>query len=342
LAFMRFSGGYAVWRIGGLVFVIISLVFMGYATDRYEPRRLAIAARSRGPYSDRFGPMILVLLLIAAVIVNIVLAYEMYFVNACTGTPMLDTNFVQYSPTGISYHKGKEKVLMIQTDTFTLLDPNSFETVNYMAPGNHTGIVVTPRSDDLVYIANMYPCSIDEYSISTGEMSRRFPIWIPNSNSLAGISGLAFVPDSSNPNGGQFWVASGVDGNVYTYDLPLVNKNETAGNFTGNFAPMPGMTNLKALFYHAESHLVYGINGQWLFSMLPSMNAKGSGLTLLGFPDPTGVAVVGQDSDIRGFVSCGQCSDVWHFNFSPYNGITSGKCYPPTAGSTGINYKIAP
>jgi len=335
LALMRFSTGFEPWKISGLIFVIISFIFMGYSIVRYEQRRSAIASKSKGPYSDRFGPPILVGLLLAAVFVNIIIVYKLYFSNSCTGISLLGLSFVTYSPTSLVWNSGLGKLLSVQNDVLTMLDVNELTTKDFMAPGNHYGLTMTPNSEDLIYLGNKYPASIDEFSISQGRLLRRFPLWIPGANNSVGISGIAFIPQESNPEGGSFWVGSSVDGSVYVYNLPLrTNTSSIQANITGSFYLLPGMTDLKSLSYHADTNLVYGIMGQWLFKINPFNSSTLIPITLLGFPDPTGLAIVGSGSGMEIYISCGKCSNIWKFPFSDGNGISSGRCYPETVYKT--------
>ena len=124
---------------------------MGYSVVRYEQRRIAITNKSRGPYSDRFGPAILVTALLAAVIVNVILAYKMYFSYACAGKSLLTLNFYQYSPNDVLWHPEEEKLYTVQNNVLAIV--NSDDTTNILYPGVHTGITFASGINSYLYIA---------------------------------------------------------------------------------------------------------------------------------------------------------------------------------------------
>jgi len=161
------------------------------------------------------------------------------------------------------------------------------------------------------------------------KLLRRFQVYLPEANSSFGLNALTFVPKKENPEGGSFWIGSSVDGSVYIYDLPLItNTSSLKVNFTGSFKLISDINDLRSLYYHKETDKVYGILDHWLISMNTKMSSLPSAISLLGFPDPTGVAVVGSGSGMQLYISCGSCSDIWKFPFPDASGISSGKCYP--------------
>jgi hypothetical protein len=93
--------------------------------------------------------------------------------------------------------------------------------------------------------------------------------------------------------------------------------------------------NIMSLDYHAASDHVYGIMDQWLVSMEPNNQSIPVGKTLLGFPDPTGVAISGRGKGMSAYISCATCSEIWRFPFANGNTITSGRCYPPQTSESG-------
>jgi uncharacterized membrane protein YidH (DUF202 family) len=332
VALMRFSPGYEPWRVGGLIFVAVSLIFMGYSVVRYEQRRIAITNKSRGPYSDRFGPAILVTALLAAVIVNVVLAYKMYFSYACAGKSLLTLNFVKYSPNAILWHNDNSKLYAVDTDILYTI--NEEDTNNILYPGVHTGITFASGISPYLYIANLNPPSIDEFDITNNKLLRRFYITIPNANSTNGLNALTFVPDSSLAEGGLFWAGSSVDGSVYTYELPIkTNRTSTDTTLIGQFYPVLGMNTVNSLYYHQESGYVWGSVGNWLVKMplAASNDVPSTSIMLLGFPSVDGISIRGQGENAQLYVACNSCHDVWQFPFKNYSPISSGKCYPTSA-----------
>lgn len=102
IALMRFATTVSV-GVGGFLFVLVSLVFMGYSIFRYEQRRRGIQAKSKGPWADPFGPLLMVLFLILAVAVNVGILAYFFFGSICSGTELLYQTFYQYAPNDIVY-----------------------------------------------------------------------------------------------------------------------------------------------------------------------------------------------------------------------------------------------
>lgn len=65
--------GDKVGRISAGMFTLVAMATMGYALVTYHWRAAAIRKRGSGPYDDRFGPTMLCIFLLAAVVVNFVL-----------------------------------------------------------------------------------------------------------------------------------------------------------------------------------------------------------------------------------------------------------------------------
>ncbi|KAH8925414.1 putative VTC1-protein [Atractiella rhizophila] len=68
--------GDKVGKISAALFGIIAMAIMVYALVTYHWRANAIRKRGSGPYDDRFGPTILCIALIAAVITNFALRFN--------------------------------------------------------------------------------------------------------------------------------------------------------------------------------------------------------------------------------------------------------------------------
>lgn len=65
--------GDSVGRISAGLFTFIAMLTMAYALVTYHWRAKAIRMRGSGPYDDRFGPTMLCIFLLVAVVVNFVL-----------------------------------------------------------------------------------------------------------------------------------------------------------------------------------------------------------------------------------------------------------------------------
>ncbi|GMM27972.1 Vtc1 protein [Martiniozyma asiatica (nom. inval.)] len=73
LAIGLLNFGDKIGRISASFFTLIAMATMVYALITYHWRAAAIRRRGSGPYDDRFGPTVLCICLLLAVIVNFVL-----------------------------------------------------------------------------------------------------------------------------------------------------------------------------------------------------------------------------------------------------------------------------
>ncbi|KAJ1985490.1 hypothetical protein H4R33_004012 [Dimargaris cristalligena] len=70
LALGLLNFGDSVGRISGAIFTVISMAAMVYALCIYQWRATQIRNREPGPYDDRFGPTLLVIVMFTAVVIN--------------------------------------------------------------------------------------------------------------------------------------------------------------------------------------------------------------------------------------------------------------------------------
>ena len=59
-------------RISGYIFAVVSILFTLYALYLYQWRAAKIRQRDPGPYDDRIGPMVVVLVFLAAMTINVI------------------------------------------------------------------------------------------------------------------------------------------------------------------------------------------------------------------------------------------------------------------------------
>lgn len=57
-------------EISGMIFTVVAMLFMLYALFLYQWRAHKIRNRDPGPYDDRIGPTVLVLVLFSAMMTN--------------------------------------------------------------------------------------------------------------------------------------------------------------------------------------------------------------------------------------------------------------------------------
>jgi hypothetical protein len=124
-----------------------------------------------------------------------------------------------------------------------------------------------------VYLGNIYPPSIDEYSLSQSKVRvdncvtylkilRRFPLTIPGSNSTNGLTAMTFVRISDNVDGGVFWVGSSVDGAIRVYQLPLSNPSNSTATLLGKLVRVLLLNCCRCLLSSArcDEHYVVGLS----------------------------------------------------------------------------------
>ena len=75
--------GDQVGRISAGLFTLVAMTTMVYALITYHWRAKSIRQRGQGGFDDRFGPTVLAIMLLAAVVVNFVLR----FTNGPTDRP---------------------------------------------------------------------------------------------------------------------------------------------------------------------------------------------------------------------------------------------------------------
>ncbi|KAJ1548271.1 vacuolar transporter chaperone [Nowakowskiella sp. JEL0078] len=73
LAIGLFNFGDRVARISGLAFTFVAVLFMGYSLYLYLWRTKMIRARDPGPYDNTTGPIVLVIILMIAIVMNVFL-----------------------------------------------------------------------------------------------------------------------------------------------------------------------------------------------------------------------------------------------------------------------------
>ncbi|KAH6587460.1 hypothetical protein BASA50_011347 [Batrachochytrium salamandrivorans] len=76
LALGLLNFGDAVGQISGVLFTIVSMIFMIYSLFLFQWRAHKIRTRDSGPYDDRFGPTVLVFSLFFAIIINFYLKFS--------------------------------------------------------------------------------------------------------------------------------------------------------------------------------------------------------------------------------------------------------------------------
>jgi len=317
-------------HIGGLVFVVLALVFMVYAIILFELRRRKISARDKGPYDDPVGPVLLVGLLMFGLIISIVLTYINY-TDTCKGLKLLNNDWYVYNPSELLWHKSKNRLVTVGPNILTYIDVVQQKTEDHILMGDLEALCQVPGRDGLLYVGVEYPPTIIEYEESTGNVLKTIPLDLQlpvNANPDVAMEGLTFVPVPNTISGGWFWAASQFDGYIYVFDVDLSLPNITFTDvFTvERFQPVDKMDSIQALHYHEESGLVYAIGRKWLFAINPEDKSV-SFQHPLGVSNPEGVAIVGStEADLIAYIACDACNEIFKFSYTNANGIASGKC----------------
>jgi len=321
---------------GGLVFVVLALIFMLYAIFLFETRRRRLAAREKGPYDDRVGPVLLVSLLMIGLIISIVLTYINY-VDTCKGIKLLDNDWYVYNPSELLWHRSKNRLVTVGPNIVSYINPVDYKVEDHILMGDLEAVCQVPGKDGILYVGQEYPPTIIEWNESTGEIIKTIPLDLNlpvNPDPDVAMEGLTFVPVTGAISGGYFWAASQFDGYIYVFDVDLSLPNVTIFDvFTvERFRPIVGMDSIQALSYHEESGLVYALGRKWLFAIDP-VDKSVLYTHPLGMTNPEGVAIVGTPGgDLIAYLACDICNEIWKFSYTTTDGIVSGRCSSANVG----------
>jgi len=322
---VSFGPAFPGWRITGLFFVAVAIVFMIYALLRYERRRYCIARRQRGPYDDRYGPIALVVILIAGLIISIILSF-LGTINPCKGLPLLDREFLAYSPYNLLYREKTSELVAVGQNLVTFRKNNG-DLRNLLVSGDWRGIAQAPNFPDNLYLGAQSPNFIQEINAKTGEVLRSWQI--PPFQTLAStLVSLTFVPDSSNSEGGVFWIGTEKEDLVYVVQFPLNSDPNPSANATGTllttFSPVPGMKGIHTLTYQDQDQKIYAIVDRWLLAL--NTDGSISAQYAQGFNKAAGFTMAGKGKSTV-YVSCSSsCNDIFRFSWTDSKGIESGRC----------------
>ena len=231
-------------RPAAIVFSVVSLVFLAYALYLFLWRDSMIRQKSAGPYNDRKGPVVLVLVLAAAMIATLVFmstglagfvavdwhgyspgitlrAGECDLVGSVASASAAGASSgvnlaAPFSPTSIVLHTGVGTVgswVVAAPYKLALMPAAPDGTVaplsnaSYLATPNLNAqsITVVPPASTMVYLGTDAG-EVVRFDLATSTVQRRWDLANGLRGSEALLWGMAFVPSSSDPEGGTFWV----------------------------------------------------------------------------------------------------------------------------------------
>lgn len=248
-------------RPAAIVFSVVSLVFLAYALYLFLWRDSMIRRKSAGPYNDRKGPVVLVLVLAAAMIATLV------FMNT-SSSGYAAVNWREYTPsitirtgacdvlasglgpqalpaasesrtsaapvaaamhsvalapllhpTSVVFHAGIGSWVIASPYKLALLraaedgtvippvDSNSTVTASYISTPNLNlqSIALVSPGSTVVYLGTGSG-EVVGFDLANFAVQRRWDLTSVLQGSRNLLWGMAFVPSSSDPEGGTFWV----------------------------------------------------------------------------------------------------------------------------------------
>ncbi len=165
----------------------------------------------------------------------------------------------QYETSGLTWHDGLQKLFSVSDEGIvSMMNADGTDIVNWDVPGDLEALTVADHTSDLIYIGVENPDSILEFDVSTGQVTRTFDLtnWMTGADNR-GLEALAFVPDTTHPEGGLFYAGLQSDGRIYQFALPIVSSSSSTGvTFVQSMAIEGGSTDLAGLAYDPSSELL--------------------------------------------------------------------------------------
>jgi len=315
LILIRLSPNWQGFRSVGMAFTAISLVFMLYALLMYNYRRKGIQARKKGPYDDRFGPFILVTLLMITMGVVI---YATIATHTCKGSTLLSQSFFLRVLKGMAWDSSRNSMAVVGQNSLTWIDPNSKKISSQVVPGLLTGVGFREDRTHIYYIARSNNPAILEWNTEAQTILRYFPIVFPGVSKTASLDAMTFVPTDDSY---VIWVAGG-DDNIYVYSIPFDSYNTTVVPLVLQLTPLPGLSGYTSLFYSEGK--VYAVADGWLLAL----NLDGSLYKHypIGLANPVSAGMVPNKGKMDVLISDRDLIDVWKFSFKPQVGVLTGNC----------------
>jgi hypothetical protein len=222
-----------------------------------------------------------------------------------------------FEPSGILWHRRLQRVLVVDDGGQLAMMNSEGENVVTWQLGNADleGITVADTESNFVYIgAEQNPISIQEFSLTEGQVTRVFDLepWLGGYGN-EGLEALAFIPNTEDVEGGQFYVGIQATGEIFVFSLPILSSfTDNAVTFVENFTPENQRLDLSGLCYCLKNDILYGVYDS--SNVLVAMQSDGTSLIEWELPgnDQEGFAM-----GDNGWVYVAEDVDeVWRYQFS--------------------------
>jgi hypothetical protein len=191
---------------------------------------------------------------------------EPFPATALPGTS-LNSQIGNYEPSGLVWHTRLQRLFSVSDGSaavparvFSLTAAGTGLQVWEVAGDLEATAVANPATD-FVYVGTEQPNQIKEFNVTSGLVTRTFDLdpWMSGAAG-SGLEALAFVNDSSHPEGGRFYAGLQDGGVIYRFSLPIVSSTtSTAVSFLDSFTPVPGRSDLSGLDYDASAGVLYAV-----------------------------------------------------------------------------------
>lgn len=230
-----------------------------------------------------------------------------------------------YEPSGAVWHTRLQRLFIVSDDGHLAgVEANGTGLQIWNVAGDLEGVTVADAATNLIYIGNENPDSIIEYNFVTSQVKRTFDLTFKMTGDVnQGLEGLTFVPDATNPEGGQFWAGHQGEGKIYVFSCPIkTSATSTTVTYIKTITPVPGRTDLSDLCYDARTDTIYVLYDD--ANRLTQVNKSGTVLNDWVMPgtNQEGIATrgcelfVAQDEahglyKYRNFPSATACDSLW-------------------------------
>eukprot|EP00276_Gloeochaete_wittrockiana_P002014 CAMPEP_0184671336 /NCGR_PEP_ID=MMETSP0308-20130426/85437_1 /TAXON_ID=38269 /ORGANISM="Gloeochaete witrockiana, Strain SAG 46.84" /LENGTH=985 /DNA_ID=CAMNT_0027118437 /DNA_START=121 /DNA_END=3075 /DNA_ORIENTATION=+ len=261
--------------ISGFAFLAAAIVVVFYAIGMYHYRTHNIRKKVAMSYADKIGPNFLVALLVALAGVNIYL-YCAQFEPPCVDFGSY-TGGKEFAPSGLIQHPLKQNSLLVVGASLAELQMDTLRVRSFSLKDSVD--LTTIDLSGKVYLLKKWPPSIVEFDttpkVEAITRSWLVPLSKPPQVTTWGVSSIAFIPDPSHPQGGQFILGTTGDGTLHLVDVPLktepaTNDEPVVANVTGSVVLSAGMADVSGLKFESHSKQLYAMLDSSLVSISPS------------------------------------------------------------------------
>ena len=146
-----------------------------------------------------------------------------------------------FEPSGGAWHPRLGQLFVVSdSGLIARMNNNGVGTQTWEAAGNWEGVAVAKPQSNYIYVIDENTARIREFNFATGKLTSRIfkltaastapgvtPLSSVDKDALidngddTGAEALAFVPNSSDPQGGLFYVGSQENGAIYKFRLSL-------------------------------------------------------------------------------------------------------------------------